>query len=158
MRSSACLAACLLALPLLSGLAACSDDPAPSASIEKVAPDSLTASDDATNDLTITLKYSDADGDLGGGTVEVHDCRADDLTTQLAIPAIAKSKGNHITGELDVNVNDIGSFAAGTMPSACSELGVAALAPDQSVFCVVLVDAAGHRGTGSCTAAIAIAP
>jgi hypothetical protein len=139
-------------------LAACTDDPAPSASIEKVAPDALTASDDTTNDLTITLKYSDGDGDLGGGTAEVQDCRADDLATQIAIPAIAKAKGDHITGELEVILNDVGSVAAGTMPTACSDLGVAALAADQSVFCVVLIDAAGHRGTGSCTEAIAIAP
>jgi hypothetical protein len=143
---------------ILLALAACSDDPAPSATIEKVAPEALTASDDTTNDLTITLKYSDGDGDLGGGTAEVQDCRADDLATQIAIPAIAKAKGDHITGELDVIVNDVGSVTADSMPAACSDLGVAALAPDQSVFCVVLVDAAGHRGTGSCTKAIAIAP
>jgi hypothetical protein len=143
---------------LTLALAACSDDPAPLASIETVTPDALTASDDTADDLTITLKYSDGDGDLGGGITEVHDCRADDLMAQLAIPAIAKSKGNHITGTLDVHVNDVGSFAASTLPRICADLGVAALAPDHTVFCVVLVDAAGHRGTGSCTEAIAIAP
>ncbi len=139
-------------------LAACSDDPAPHASIKSVTPDALTASDDTLDDLTITLTYDDGDGDLGGGTAEVHDCRSDDLMTELAIPGIAKAKGNHITGTLELHVNDIGVEPAGTLPSACSELGVAALASGQTVFCVVLVDAAGHRGTGACTQPIAIAP
>lgn len=143
---------------LVLALAACSDDPAPHASIESVTPDALTASDDTLDDLTITLSYDDADGDLGGGSAEIHDCRADDLTTTLAIPEIAKQAGDHITGTLELHVNNVGAIAAAAMPQTCSDLGVAALAGDQSVFCVVLVDAKGHRGTGSCTEPIAIMP
>ena len=42
-------------------------------------------------------------------------------------------------------------IAIGTQPTVCSDQGVAALSPDQTVFCVVLVDAKGHRGDPDCT-------
>lgn len=137
--------------------AACSADPAPSATIQSVTPDELMPADDARDDLTITLRYDDGDGDLGGGVAEIHDCRADDVVLELAIPQIAPEADRHITGTLDLHVNDIGAIAATALPRACRDLGVRELASDTAVFCVVLADAAGHRGDGDCTKAIALA-
>lgn len=139
-------------------VAACADDPAPSATIKSVTPDQLMPSDDALDDLTITLRYDDGDGDLGGGVADVYDCRAGDVMIELAIPPIAADSGQHITGTLELHVNDIGQLASTALPEVCAELGVGELAPSTAVFCVVLVDAAGHQGGGDCTQPIALAP
>jgi len=147
----------LVSIAALAGLAACTDDPSPRATIKSATPDQLTPSDDALDDLTITLRYDDADGDLGGGVAEIHDCRAADVVTELAIPAIAGEAHQHITGELDLRVNDIGALATGALPAECAALGVDQVAPGTVVFCVVLADAAGHRGPGACTRPIALA-
>jgi hypothetical protein len=140
-----------------AALGACTADPTPSAAIQAATPDQLTPSDDALDDLTITLRYDDGDGDLGGGVAEVTDCRADGLTIELAIPPIASERGQHITGTLDLHVNDIGDVAAVALPALCAKLGVKPLAAHTAVFCVVLGDAAGHRGDGDCTGPIEIA-
>jgi hypothetical protein len=137
-------------------VAACSSpDPAPSARVMAATPDTIVTSDDTMNDLTIKVAYDDGDGDLGGGTAEVHDCRADELVTSLAIPDIAPpgvvAAKDEITGELDLNIDDIGDEPAAALPQTCSDLGVAALASGQTVFCVLLTDAAGHTGAGACT-------
>lgn len=146
-------------LPLLA-LAACGEpDPAPLVAITAATPEALAPDDDARDDLTITVDYDDADGDLGTGTAEVHDCRADGLVTALAIPAIAPDSHAgeiHITGTLELHVNDVGLVASTALPPACAELEVAELAGAEAVFCVILVDAAGHRGPGDCTAPIAL--
>lgn len=144
------------AILLVFCAAACAADPTPSASIKSVVPDQLTPSDDARDDLTITLGYDDGDGDLGGGVADVYDCRADGLMTELAIPPIATDRDQHITGTLDLHVNDIGDVAATALPKPCADLGVKPLAPGMAVFCVVLADSAGHRGSGACTKSIAI--
>lgn len=148
-----------LAIPLAVCLvaAACSDDPAPGVSIKSATPGQLVPSDDTRNDLTIAVRYDDSDGDLGGGVADVYDCRAAAAMTALAIPEIAQDRGQHITGTLDLHVNDIGALPGGALPDACDELGVAALAAGTAVFCVVLEDAAGHRGGGDCTQPIEIA-
>jgi hypothetical protein len=138
--------------------AACSPDPAPSATIESVTPDQLMPSDDTRDDLTIALRYDDGDGDLGGGVAAVYDCRAADVVIELAIPAIAADRGLHITGTLELHVNDIGAIASTALPRVCADLGVAALAANTAVFCVVLVDVAGHHGGGDCTKPIELAP
>ena len=146
---------------LVAGLvlfaSACTDDPAPSATITRVTPDQVTPSDDALDDLTITLRYDDSDGDLGGGVAEVTDCRAGDVMIELAIPPIAAESGQHITGTLELQVNDIGQVASTALPTVCADLGVKELAPNTAVFCVVLVDGASHRGGGDCTQPITIA-
>jgi hypothetical protein len=134
--------------------AACAADPAPSATIESVTPDQLMPSDDGRDDLTITVRYEDGDGDLGGGVAEVHDCRADDVVLELAIPEIAAERDLHITGTLELHVNDIGAITAAALPAVCRDLGVDELAASTAVFCVVLVDTAGRRGDGDCTPAI----
>jgi len=141
---------------LIVMLGACSVDPAPRATIEKAAPAQLMPADDALDDLTITLRYDDGDGDLGGGVAEVTDCRGAGVAIELAIPGIAAEAGQHITGTLEVHVNDIGPIASAPLPATCADLGVAPLAADTAVFCVVLIDAAGHRGDGDCTAPIAL--
>jgi len=144
---------------LCLALAACGDsDPNPTATITAATPESLAPDDDTRDDLTITVRYDDGDGDLGEGFAEIHDCRADGLVTELPIPAIAPDGvvGEHITGTLELHVNDVGVIASTVLPEACEQLGVAELASSETVFCVVLVDAAGHRGDGDCTAAIAI--
>ena len=147
-----------IALAVLAvAAAACSDDPAPAATIESVLPGQLVPSDDARNDLTIAVRYDDSDGDLGGGTVDIYDCRAAAAMTELAIPDIAPERGQHIAGTLELHVNDIGDLAPGELPAACEALGVRPLAADTAVFCVILVDAAGHRGGGDCTQPIDIA-
>jgi len=138
-------------------LAACSDDPAPGATIKSATPDQLVPSDDARNDLTISVRYDDSDGDLGGGLADIYDCRGASVMTELAIPEIAAETGQHITGTLELHVNDIGALASSALPDACDELGVKPLAKDTAVFCVVLEDAAGHRGGGDCTQPIEIA-
>ena len=144
-------------IPWLVLLAAgCADDPAPSATIKSATPDQLTPSDDTLDDLTIQLRYEDRDGDLGGGVADVYDCRSADVTIELPIPPIAATAGQHITGTLELHVNDIGDLVATAMPRPCADLGVGPLAANTAVFCVVLVDAAGHRGSGACTSPIAI--
>jgi hypothetical protein len=146
---------CLLCL----ALAACGDaDPNPSATITAATPESLAPDDDSRDDLTITVRYDDGDGDLGDGIAEIHDCRADGLVTELPIPAIAPDAivGEHITGTLELHVNDVGALGSTALPEVCAELGVAELASAETVFCVVLVDGAGNRGDGDCTAPIAL--
>src|SRR5262249_9404727 len=128
----------------------------PSAEIKSVTPEQLPPADDGLDDLTITLRYDDGDGDLGGGVADVYDCRADGVMVELAIPAIAADAGQHITGTLELHVNDIGDVAPTALPAACSQLGGKPVAAGTAVFCVVLGDAAGHRGAGDCTAPIAI--
>lgn len=139
-------------------LAACgSDDPAPSVTVTAATPESLAPDDDTRDDLTITVRYDDADGDLGTGTAEVHDCRSDGVVTELIIPAIAPAgiEGKeHITGTLDLHVNDVGAITSTALPEVCDTLGVAELSGDEAVFCVVLIDAAGHVGPGDCTVPI----
>jgi len=144
-------------LVLAAAVAACSDDPAPGAAIESARPTELVPADDAHDDLTLVVHYDDSDGDLGGGTVDIYDCRAAAAMTELAIPEIAPERGQHIAGTLELHVNDIGDLAPGELPAACEELGVRSLAADTAVFCVILVDAAGHRGGGDCTQPIGIA-
>ncbi|HEY5926958.1 MAG TPA: hypothetical protein VIV11_34965 [Kofleriaceae bacterium] len=139
-----------------------SDDPAPTVSVLSASPDELYPNDDLKDDVRIVVEYSDADGDLGEGFAEVHDCRGDELLTVLQIPAIAPqdvvADGTRITGSLELNVTDIGAVAASTLPAVCDELGIAAQAANETVFCVVLVDAKDHTGPGDCTTPITLAP
>lgn len=149
------------ALVALLFTAACADDdPAPSATVVMATPDSLMPADDRLDDLTITIDYLDADGDLGGGTAEIHDCRSDTLVTILDIPAIASESivdgDSGIKGTLDLHVNDVGTATSSALPDACADLGVDELGATDAVFCVILVDTAGHRGDGDCTDPIAI--
>ncbi len=146
---------------MLTLLGACAtDDPAPSVRVLSATPDQLVPADDLADDVRILVEYEDADGDLGEGIAEIHDCRGEPLLTMLAIPAIAPDNvvGMPITGSLELHVTDVGAAAPGTLPATCDELGVGALAADETVFCVVLVDAAGHAGTGDCTTPITLAP
>jgi len=147
-----------LLLTLLAAAAACSDSTAPSASVRSTTPAQLVPSDDALDDLVITVAYRDGDGDLGGGTAEVYDCRADGLRTDLPIPLIAPESviGDPIEGTLELHVNDVGAIAAGAAPDACRDLGVEAVGASAAVFCVLLVDAAGNAGDGDCTGEIAL--
>jgi hypothetical protein len=151
----------LVLFALLAG--ACGDDdPAPLVSVVSATPGELTTSDDLADDLRILVEYDDADGDLGEGIAQVHDCRGDQLRTELVIPAIAPedivADGARITGTLDLHVTDVGAAVSGTPPAVCDELGIGALAAGETVFCVVLVDAAGHEGAGDCTQPITLAP
>lgn len=144
-------------------IAAC-DEPsnAPGAQVLTAAPTMLDPDDDMADDLTIDVHYTDGDADLGGGSAEVIDCRADKLITTLLLPPIASEQaiadGVPIEGDLTLLVADIGRVDPDSaVPAACAELGVtAAPSADSVVFCVVLVDAAGHRGGGDCTDSIAI--
>ena len=138
-----------------------SDDPAPTAAITAVAPDTLDPADVAADDLMITVEYHDADADLGGGLATVHDCRAADLATVFELGPIASdeaiAEGVSIAGTLDLLVADVGDVAPGDLPDACAERGIEAAAAGEATFCVVLTDAAGHEGSGDCTPPIAIA-
>jgi hypothetical protein len=148
-------------LLLVSLLAACaSDDPAPVVHVVSATPDQLDPANDLADDVRIVVEYDDADGDLGEGIANIHDCRSATLLTELPIPAIAGEAmlGSPISGSLDLYVTDVGGGAAGTLPATCSELGVDALAAGETVFCVVLVDAAGHAGPGDCTPPLTLAP
>jgi hypothetical protein len=146
-------------LMLVSALAACGGaDPNPTATITGATPETLAPDDDAHDDITITVRYDDGDGDLGDGFAEIHDCRAEGLVTELPIPAIAPADlvGEHITGTIELHVNDVGAITSTALPEVCADLGVDELAGAETVFCVILVDAAGNRGDGDCTAAIAL--
>jgi hypothetical protein len=149
----------ILVLLLLAGACA-SDDPAPKVTVLSTTPEVLDPANDLADDVRIVVEYDDADGDLGEGIAEVHDCRGESLLTALEIPAIAGEGmiGSRITGSLDLYVTDVGAGAAGTLPALCDELGVGAIAAGETVFCVVLVDAAGHAGPGDCTTPITLAP
>jgi hypothetical protein len=142
--------------------AACGDvDPAPNAAVVDTAPLELDPSDDALDDLTITVEYTDGDGDLGEGTVDVHDCRAAGLVVSAPLPPIANmdavEDGVMIEGVLEVVVSDVGDVELDTVaPAACDELGIGAPVAGEAVFCVVLTDVAGNSGTGDCTPAVAI--
>lgn len=141
----------------------CGDpDPAPSAAIIEVTPDSLDPALDDADDLTIRLEYADGDADLGGGTAAVHDCRADGLVVELLVPPLASDEavkeGVPIEGVLDLIVNDVGWIEADAeLPSACEDLGAPELSDGDVVFCVVLTDAAGHSGDGDCSPRVTIA-
>ena len=151
----------LAVLALLLG-AACSDPAAaPTVEILEAAPELLVPDDDAADDLTLVVRYHDGDGDLGEGVAEVIDCRAEGLVTRLALPPIASDEavanGVPIEGELELLVADVGRVTpAAAAPAACAALGVAAPVAGAVRFCVVLIDAAGHRGQGACTAGTAL--
>ena len=154
----------VILLVALAAVAACSDDPAtePTVVVLSAAPDALVLADDARNDVTIQIGYADGDGDLGRGVARIHDCRTDGLVTELMLPSIASdeavAEGVAITGELALQVNDVGVVAPATAaPAACAALGIAAPTAGAVVFCVILVDAGGSVGPGDCTAAIAVA-
>ena len=144
-------------------LAACGgdDDPAPTAEILEAGPASLDPADDLADDLELVVAYRDADGDLGGGTAEVHDCRAAGYVTPLAIPPIASAEGVEagiaIEGMLRLIVADVGAVAADDEPPpACAELGVPPGDGESAIFCVRLTDAAGNLGPGDCSDPVAI--
>lgn len=148
---------------LAAAAAACAaPGEAPTATVIDTAPLLLRADDDALDDLTILVAYVDGDADLGGGIAEIHDCRAETLVTRLAIPPIASEEaiaaGVPIEGELELRLTDVAAIAPdATPPAACAALGVrGAPSATSATFCVVLVDAAGHRGEGDCTPEVAI--
>ena len=145
---------------LLFLLVGCADDPAPHVTVISATPDHLDPADDTADDVSIRVQYEDADGDLGGGVAEIHDCRDEVLVTALTIPAIASDErvGSHISGSLDLFVTDIGAASTASVAATCADLGVSTLAAGTTAFCVVLVDAAEHSGPGDCTAPITIAP
>lgn len=145
---------------LCAVLAACGGgaSDSPSATVKSATPEQLVTSDDALDDVTITVDFEDGDGDLGTGRAEVHDCRADGIVTELLLPAIAPQGriGDHISGTLELHVNDVGAIEVSVPPIPCAEQGVDSLTADQTVFCVVLIDAKGHRGDPDCTNAITL--
>lgn len=142
--------------------AACGDpDPSPVVAVVDTAPLQLDPSDDALDDLVITVEYADADGDLGEGTADVLDCRAEGLVVTLPLPAIANmdavDEGAMIEGTLVLTVSDVGEVElADAAPLECADLGVGAPVAGEAVFCVVLTDAAGNVGDGDCTQPVAI--
>lgn len=144
--------------------AACGDDfsDAPVATIVSATPDALVADDDGADDITLVVHYQDGDGDLGGGTAEIADCRRASVVTVVPLPEIASpdavESGVMIEGDLELLVADVGLVDPdATVPPACADLGVTAIpASGEVVLCVTLVDAAGNRGDGDCTGAISI--
>ena len=154
-------AALFLAFSLVL-VAACSDAASePSATVVSAAPDTLYLGDDTRNDLSVVVAYADGDGDLGRGVARVHDCRATDVVTELLLPSIATDEavgeGVAITGELELRVNDVGDVTlAASAPPVCADLGAPAPVAGAAVFCVVLVDSAGHEGPGDCTSPLAL--
>ena len=138
---------------LAAAWSGCGGDEAPVAEIVDHAPSTLTPGDDALDDLSLEVHYTDADGDLGEGAVEVYDCGGG-VVERSALPAIASPEaevavGVEIEGDLRVVVADVGAVAAGPVPEACGG--------DGSAFCVVLVDAAGNESEPACVSGIVIA-
>ncbi len=142
-------------LVLLAAWAASCATSEPFAEIVSATPESLVTSDDARDDLTLRVRYSDPDGDLGGGLLRVHDCRAATLVTELDVPPIASEPGVDagivMEGELTVVLSDVGAVAVPTRSSVCRSAG----APP-GAFCVVLVDASGNESEPACTGALAV--
>ena len=59
-----------------------------------------------------------------------------------------------IEGQLELVVTDVGEVAPGSSASpVCADLGIGA---GETVFCVVLTDAAGNTGPGDCTPSLTI--
>ena len=139
----------------LLGVSAGCGSNAPTVEIVDAGPLALDASDDAHDDLTLHLRYTDPDGDLGGGKVEVYDCRADGIVTTYALPEIAskqaEAEGVAIGGTLTVIVPDVGVVTSASTPEVCRALGASATS-----FCVVLVDAAGDASEGACTKGVTV--
>ncbi len=153
----------LLAAPFLFAFCGCGGGETPTVEIVSASPEQLTASDDAKDDLTIALRYTDPDGDLGQGVASVHDCRAEGLVTVIAIPRLANdeavAEGASIAGDLTLTVADVGAVTpSAKAPSACSDLGIGAARDGAQAFCVVLTDAAGNESEGACTGLIKIEP
>ena len=154
----------ILLVASVAALFGCSDaEVAPSAVILEVAPDTIDPARDNADDLTIRVEYADGDADLGGGVAAVHDCRADGIAIELAIPPVASEEavdeGVPIEGVLELVVNDIGWVDADDRaPEVCADLGAPDPAEGEAVFCVVLTDAAGHDGDGDCSAPVPITP
>lgn len=147
MRTASTIAALLL-------FAGCAGNE-PTAEIVSATPEALLTDDDANDDLTLVVRYEDPNGDLGGGTARVHDCRSDGVTTELPLPAIANDHGVEseisMTGELQLLLTDVGAIAEGAPPEACEFDGAGA-----GAFCVVLVDLAGNESDPACTEVLAI--
>lgn len=146
---------------LTISLVGCLSSPIPAVDIVSVSPEALDPADDAKDDLTFVLAYSDGDGDLGGGVVRVFDCRREGLVTDLPIPTIANEEavrlGVSIEGELSVVLADVGVVTPGDAPSAaCADLGAPASGAGAQAFCVVLIDIDGHESEGACTGPIAV--
>lgn len=135
----------------------------PAVEIVDASPGTLSASDDEKDDLTITVRYSDPDGDLGQGIARIIDCRAEGLVTELPIPRIANdeavAQGVPIEGEMALVVADVGAVAPSeSVPGACADLGVSKPSNGAQAFCVVLADTAGNESEGACTKPITIGP
>lgn len=135
----------------------------PTVEILSASPDTLTVSDDEKDDLTIAVRYSDPDGDLGQGIARIFDCYAEGLVTDLPIPRIANedavAQGASISGEMTLVVADVGAPGVeSSLPKACADQGVSAPPEGKRVFCVVLIDAEGNESEGACTGQIAVEP
>jgi len=140
-------------------LVGCGEDVSetPSVTILEVSPEELDPALDEADDVTIRVAYRDGDADLGGGLAEIQDCRAVELSTVLGLPAIASmaavGEGVPIEGELTLTVADVANVVSdATAPAPCKLLPE----PATTTFCVVLVDAAGHRGDADCTPALTL--
>jgi hypothetical protein len=134
----------------------------PTVEIISASPDALDPSKDGQNDLTIKARYTDGNGDLGGGSALVYDCRAEGIVTELALPPIASKQALDasvaIEGELDLVVRNVGFVTASPKAaSKCAALGVGAPQAGAQSFCVVLVDAADNASAGACTSPIKVA-
>lgn len=141
-------------VPLLLFVVACGGEE-PTAEIVSATPEALVTSDDASDDLTLVVRYEDPNGDLGTGSARVHDCRSANVTTELPVPPIANEDGVEgeiaITGEIELVLADVGAALAGPIPEACDSAGVG-----PGAFCVVLVDAAGNESEPACTGVLKI--
>lgn len=151
----------MIVLLVAAGSGCGEESTTPTVEVLDVAPQMLDPSDDALDDLTIRVAYTDGDGDLGEGVAEVHDCRADGVVVVLEIPPIASElavgEGVPIEGELELVVADVGDIAADDVPSpVCTTAGLAVPAAGEVAFCVTLTDAADHTSEPSCTAPIAL--
>lgn len=131
-------------------LAGCTETGRPDVEIVQATPTQIAAGDDGADDLTLRVRYADADGDLGSGYARVIDCRARGVETRLDIPEIANddavAAGIAIEGELDLLVNDVGFVETEQLPPECEDENAPA-----GAFCVVLVDQSGNESIPACT-------
>jgi hypothetical protein len=141
-------------------LAGCAPSEIPEVEVLGLGPESLDLHSDADNDATIALRYSDGNGDLGGGVARLTDCRGGNVVIELALPPIANDDAVDeqvaIEGEIQLLVNDVIPVAQ-QGASACADLQDAVVPAEGEIsYCVELRDSAGNVSEPDCSPAIAI--
>ena len=152
---------CFMLAAMLAIFAGCADDGVvPTVEVLEITPDAIDTTVDAQNDVTIRLRYSDPDGDLGEGRAIITDCRGSDIQIEMDLPPIANGeavdKKRAINGEVSLLLADVIAVERGAS-SACEGMPNATLPLEGEVsYCVQLEDSAGNVSDADCSGAVGI--